>query len=281
MSWFGIGLGGDESQLLGLLDNRTASETDRIEAVQAMSRLPKLSERGRGRICNLIDDPVAGVRAAVCYAVKRASSGFAEPEIAPSGRRTCCVAELADVLEALGDGDNMIAALDVHYDEIASSALAAAVVFQNWEDEEPLREFTVRCDGIAPYVPGQFFQRELPCLLAVLSVIQEPINVVVIDGYVTLGDKPGLGIHLWEALQRQKAVVGVAKTRFHSASAVEVCRGLSKTPLFVTAVGMEVAEAAAKVVTMAGSHRIPMLLRGADQLARMIRSTFPHAWMQP
>lgn len=127
------------------------------------------------------------------------------------------MAELADLLEALGNGDNMIAALDVHYDEIESSALAAAVVFQNWEDEEPLQEYTVRYNGIAAYVPGQFFQRELPCLLAVLGVIQEPINTVVIDGYVSLGDKPGLGIHLWEALQRQKAVVGVAKTRFHSA----------------------------------------------------------------
>jgi len=62
--------------------------------------------------------------------------------------------------------------------------------------------------------------------------------------------------------------VGVAKTRFHSASAIEVYRGLSKTPLFVTAVGMEVAEAAAKVATMAGSHRNPQLLKGVDHLAR-------------
>jgi len=162
----------------------------------------------------------------------------------------------------------MIAALDVHYDDGVSSALAAAVVFQNWEDEEPLREYTVCRNGIAAYIPGQFFQRELPCLLAVLSVIQEPINVVVIDGYVSLGDKPGLGIHLWEALKRQTAVVGVAKTRFHSASAAEVFRGLSKTPLFVTAVGMEVAEAAAKIVTMAGPHRNPLLLKRVDHLAR-------------
>jgi hypothetical protein len=87
----------------------------------------------------------------------------------------------------------MIAALDVHYDETASSALAAAVVFQNWDDERPLREYTVRCNGIAAYVPGQFFQRELPCLLAVLSEIQEPINVIVIDGYVSLGDKATTG----------------------------------------------------------------------------------------
>lgn len=175
----------------------------------------------------------------------------------------------------------MIAALDVQYDEIASSALAAAVVFQNWEDEKPLRVYTVHQNGIAAYVPGQFFQRELPCLLAVLGVIQEPINIVVIDGYVSLGDKPGLGIHLWEAMKRQMAIVGVAKTRFHSASAVEVRRGLSKSPLFVTAVGMEVAEAAARVVSMAGSHRNPILLKAVDQLARMMRSPFPHAAMQP
>jgi deoxyribonuclease V len=182
------------------------------------------------------------------------------------------VAELADVLEALNLGVNMIAALDVHYDETAPSALAAAVVFQDWDDEKPVRAYTVRCNDIASYIPGQFFQRELPCLLAVLREIQEPINVIVIDGYVSLGDKPGLGIHLWEALKRQTAVVGVAKTRFHSASAVEVYRGLSKTPLFVTAVGMEVAEAVAKIMRMAGSHRNPKLLKAVDKLARMISS---------
>lgn len=71
MSWFGIGLGGNESQLLGMLDKRTASDADRIEAVQAMSRLPKLSEEGQKCVCKLIDDPVAGVRAAACYAVKK------------------------------------------------------------------------------------------------------------------------------------------------------------------------------------------------------------------
>lgn len=162
----------------------------------------------------------------------------------------------------------MIAALDVQYDEPTSSALAAAVVFENWEDEQPLREYSVQCSGIAPYVPGQFFQRELPCLLAVLEEIQESINIVVIDGYVSLGEKPGLGMCLWEALQRQKTVVGVAKTRFHSAPAFEVCRGQSHTPLFVTAVGMEVAGAAAAVQRMAGRNRIPTLLKRVDGLAR-------------
>lgn len=148
-------------------------------------------------------------------------------------------------------------------------------MFQNWEDEEPLREYVVPCKEIAPYIPGQFFQRELPCLLATLKVIREPIHIVVIDGYVSLGDKPGLGIHLWEALNRQKVVVGVAKTRFHSVPALEVCRGMAKKPLFVTSAGMECPEAAAKVETMAGPHRNPILLKRVDQLARMLRSPWP------
>ena len=45
--------------------------------------------------------------------------------------------------------------------------------------------------------------------------------------------------------------------------------------------GMEVAEAAAKVVAMSGSHRNPKLLKGVDQLARVISSPSPHAKMQP
>ncbi|QVL30219.1 endonuclease V [Telmatocola sphagniphila] len=164
----------------------------------------------------------------------------------------------------------MIAALDVHYDEVTASAFAAAVVFQTWKDEKPLREYTVRCSDIAEYIPGQFFQRELPCLNAILSLVEEPIDIVVIDGYVSLGDKPGLGMYLWESLQKNKVVVGVAKTRYHSASAIELSRGGSKSPLFVTAVGMEATDAAAKIASMAGQHRFPILLKRVDRLAREV-----------
>lgn len=162
----------------------------------------------------------------------------------------------------------MFAALDVHYNEPVRTALAAAVVFRQWEDAEPVAEYTASCLSVEPYVPGEFFQRELPCLLAVLEKVQEPLGLIIIDGYVSLGDRPGLGMHLWEALHKSTPVIGVAKTRFHSAAAVEITRGQSQAPLYVTAVGIEPAAAGESVRQMHGPFRIPTLLKRADRLAR-------------
>jgi deoxyribonuclease V len=162
----------------------------------------------------------------------------------------------------------MIAALDVHYNETALTGQAAAVVFRHWEDADPLREYAVMCNGVEPYVPGQFYKRELSCLLAVLNAVDEPLDLIVVDGYVSLGGQPGLGQHLFEALHGKTPVVGVAKTSFHAAQAIEVTRGASHSPLYVTAVGMDPGEAAAKVGAMAGNYRIPALLKRVDQLAR-------------
>ncbi len=160
------------------------------------------------------------------------------------------------------------AALDVHYNKPARTAIAAAVVFPQWEDAEPVAEYTASCAGIEPYVPGEFFKRELPCLLAVLEKVQQPLGLIIIDGYVSLGDKPGLGMHLWEALHRSTPVIGVGKTHFHSAPSIEITRGHSHSPLFVTAVGIEPAAAGESIRQMHGPFRIPTLLKRADRLAR-------------
>ncbi len=125
-------------------------------------------------------------------------------------------------------------------------------------------------DGVEPYEPGQFFRRELPCLLAVLSKLP-PVDVVVIDGYVWLGglENPGLGAHLYQALGRRTSVVGVAKTRFKGAETTcEVLRGKSKRPLFITAAGMSQEVAAKHVHCMHGAYRIPTLLKRVDELCR-------------
>lgn len=71
MFWFGYGLGGDEASLLGLLENPATSDADRVDAVYAIRRLPKLSPRGQERICNLTCDSVAEVRAAACCAAEK------------------------------------------------------------------------------------------------------------------------------------------------------------------------------------------------------------------
>lgn len=162
----------------------------------------------------------------------------------------------------------MIAALDVHYDEGHARGTSAAVLFDDWQSAVPTAEHTAIVEGIQPYVPGQFFRRELPCILAVLAKIELPIHTLIVDSYVQLGDRPGLGQILWEHLGGQTPVIGVAKTLFQGAAAVEVTRGDSHQPLFVTAVGIEPAEAAAHVRQMHGPFRIPTLLKRADQLAR-------------
>jgi deoxyribonuclease V len=167
----------------------------------------------------------------------------------------------------------MIIATDVAYDEAAGTGRAAALGFDAWTAATALVERTRVHAPIAPYEPGSFYKRELPCLVPLLEELAalHPIGVVVVDGYVDLGARPGLGRHLVAALAAlglSPAIVGVAKTSFAGATALEVRRGGSVSPLFVTAHGMDAAAAASAVASMHGEHRMPTLLRRVDQLAR-------------
>lgn len=162
-----------------------------------------------------------------------------------------------------------IAIVDVDYR--GDGAVAACVLARGWADAEPESTRAVFLDRVEPYEPGMFYRRELPCLLAVLSELGERPGAVVVDGYVWLGDGvPGLGARLFEALGGEIPVVGVAKTRFRGADGVaeEVLRGGSKSPLSVTAAGMDLREAADLIRGMHGPHRIPALLTRADRLCR-------------
>jgi deoxyribonuclease V len=97
---------------------------------------------------------------------------------------------------------------------------------------------------------------------------------VIVDGFVWLGDesRPGLGAHLFEALSSRSAVIGVAKTCFRGAGPMrEVFRGGSERPLLVSAVGLGLDEAAARVEQMHGAYRIPTLLKAVDRLCRTDR----------
>lgn len=160
----------------------------------------------------------------------------------------------------------MIAAFDVHYAN-SSWATAAAIVFERFEDSEPLRSYVRSLQATEDYIPGQFFRRELPCILAVHDDIAEPIDTVIVDGYAHFDGRPGLGAHLRESLGAV-VVIGVAKSIFVGAQAEAVCRGISSRPLYVTSIGLDPAAAAAKIKSMHGEHRIPTLLKEADRLSR-------------
>jgi len=165
--------------------------------------------------------------------------------------------------------------VDVAYHE--SGACAAAVTFRDWSDAKAVDEKVVHVSKVELYVPGEFFRRELPCLLAVLETLP-PAKTGIIDGYVWVDEasKPGLGAHLHQALGGRVEVVGIAKTKFRGAAGVcEVMRGTSKRPLYVSAVGIQSELAADCVRSMYGQYRIPDLVKRVDYLCRHGQASGP------
>jgi deoxyribonuclease V len=77
----------------------------------------------------------------------------------------------------------------------------------------------------------------------------------------------GLGGYLHEALDKKIPIIGVAKTCFQSNkdTVIEVFRGESKNPLYVSAIGYDLEKAAQEVKEMFGDFRLPYLLKLMDQ----------------
>lgn len=163
----------------------------------------------------------------------------------------------------------LIACIDADYRD--GEAVTACVAIRDFADELVAVERVVRSPHTPqPYVPGSFYLRELPGILAVLSAVEavSTVTTVVIDGYVWLGgERPGLGARLFAEVK--VPVIGVAKTPFHDNDrALAVTRGGSARPLYVTSAGIDVAVAASHVSRMHGAHRLPTILKRADRLAR-------------
>jgi exodeoxyribonuclease-5/deoxyribonuclease V len=165
----------------------------------------------------------------------------------------------------------MILAFDTHYFD--NKAKTVCLSFAHWTDKEPAAVFPETLEGIAEYVPGEFYKRELPCILSVLKQIDlQDVVAIIVDGFVFLDDelKPGLGAHLYKALDEKIPVIGVAKTNF--ATIVQhkrpVERGESKNPLYITAIGMDPDLAAQHIKSMHGEFRMPALLKQLDGLTK-------------
>lgn len=165
----------------------------------------------------------------------------------------------------------MYIALDVYY-YADGAATAVAVCFEG-NGADVLQTFVKQVSDTAPYEPGAFYKRELPCLLELLKEVHKnKIDAIIIDGYVFLDEKGsfGLGGYLWEALGKNIPVIGVAKTSYRGNKpyAMKITRGLSKSPLYISAVGTEPAAAAEFIQNMKGSYRMPEILKYVDGLTR-------------
>ncbi|MEN6668752.1 endonuclease V [Psychrobacter sp. B38] len=118
-------------------------------------------------------------------------------------------------------------------------------------------------NNVVPYESGQLYKREMPCLLALMNQINEPFDAIIIDGYVFLHgvEKAELGKYLYDHLVNKKPIIGIAKNHFYDITEdYAVWRGVSKHPLYVTSVGMDLTKAREIVSEMEGDHRMPKMV---------------------
>ena len=168
-------------------------------------------------------------------------------------------------------------AIDSYYPN-DSLCCTVGLIFYNWTDEKPDDIIRVETTKFMPYVPGQFYKRELPGILELLKCIKlQEFDTIIIDSYIDLlldsGEiQGGLGRHLGDSLMNSKKlnnipdVVGVAKSKFGKTGKISeaVLRGISRNPLWVQSY-LGDSEAGKKIREMAGEGRIPTLLKLLDK----------------
>ena len=197
-------------------------------------------------------------------------------------------------------------AIDTYYYS-DTEAKTVGVIFNNWEDTEPSQILEAWTYEFGPYIPGEFYKRELPCMLDLLKKVPDlkDYDAIIIDGLAHLppcqkeskdisealsnGLEPpdGLGIRLEQALHdlgivdrstdygiNHVGIIGVAKSRFTGVDSdtgtSKIFRGNSKSPLYVntTWFGYSSNSAGSCIMLMAGNGRIPTLLKLLDKLTK-------------
>ncbi|MCO6526395.1 hypothetical protein [Snodgrassella sp.] len=161
--------------------------------------------------------------------------------------------------------------------DIENQAKTVGILFRHGTDTKSNSD-TVITDyqnNIALYQSGQFYRRELPCIMALLDKIDlSTISTIVIDGYVHLADgKIGLGGYLYHALDKTIPIIGVAKKEFsgNKPYLIEIICGQSKHPLYISAIGIHLENAAANINSVAGKYRMPDLLSFLEQRTQLFK----------
>ncbi len=161
-------------------------------------------------------------------------------------------------------------AVDVYYKN--NYAKAVGVLF-NWGDTEPKRIIIKKLSKIEDYIPGEFYKRELPCIMEVIKAVDcNVLKTIIVDGHIYIDNekKYGLGGLLWEEINKKIPVIGVAKKSFYSNSetVIEILRGKSVNPLYVSSIGIDLNKSVEKIKNMKGKYRIPTILKTVDKLTK-------------
>ena len=164
----------------------------------------------------------------------------------------------------------MLVAIDTAYSDTSSAT--GGVIFESWESTEPVDILVSKLlNKPKPYQSGEFYKRELPCILYLLNKITHPLEYILIDANVFLDGtkKPGLGKHLFDALDQNTDIIGIAKNRYHLMPQKHaVIRGESIHPLYVTTTSNNLTSVKNNIALMAGDFRIPSMLKLADKISK-------------
>ena len=166
----------------------------------------------------------------------------------------------------------MIAIFDAFYRK--DKTITSCVCISSWESVSSALEIVDESAIAHDYISGELFKREMPGIISILERLKAQVipSFIIIDGYVWLEvGRPGLGHHLFLASGGQTPVIGVAKNPFKgSPHSTLAFRGESRKPLYVTSIGISQSTSAEMICKMAGSYRLPAMIKRADILSKQI-----------
>jgi len=172
---------------------------------------------------------------------------------------------------------NLKLAIDTYYTE--ENAYTVGVFFSQWDDTEPLKITKRTTKPEFPYIPGEFYKRELPCIMDLLGGVDfDSLSTIIVDGFIRIEKDgilvPGLGEHLYDEVKDWNiSIIGVAKSKFDGCErwSVPIIRKAGSKPIYVQGIGRYTDDMAASLIKgMAGSNKLPTLLRLLDQETKNI-----------
>lgn len=172
---------------------------------------------------------------------------------------------------------NLKLAIDTYYTE--ENAYTVGVFFSKWDDTEPLKIIKRITKPEYPYVPGEFYKRELPCIMNLLGGVDfDSLSTIIVDGFVRIEKNgemvSGLGEHLYDEVKDWGiSVIGVAKSKFDGCEnwSIPIIRKAGSKPLYVQGIGRYTDEMAASLIKgMAGPNKLPILLQRLDRETKEI-----------
>lgn len=159
-------------------------------------------------------------------------------------------------------------------------ALTVGVLFNRWTDDEPAEIISSICTKFSSYIPGEFYKRELPCVLGLLEKVDlDKVETIIVDGFLRLRfndgtEKDGLGKKLFDALNMPGLkIIGLAKSDFCRTDEISasLLRGSAVNPLWVQGIGLPDNVAAGNIKMMSGESRLPRLLKILDKETKKYR----------